>query len=602
MSSFRAFPPGVVAVTACALAWRGEGSIAAADWLPAAILVLLVLAVSLGSGRAVAPPRLPLVAAALLVLFAAWTAVSLAWSPVPSLARDEALLVVSYVAAFLVPLVTLRSRPDREAAALLVLVPLAILAVATATRVWLDAHPEELYWAGRLSFPLSYPNAEAAIFLLGFWPALALAADRAKHAAVRAGALGLAVAALCGWLMAQSKGGAIGLACSAVLVFALCRSRLRLLVPTLAASLLTLAGAERLTAAYRADSADLASTASDAGATLLVLAGLGVVVGAIYALADQRVSVSARVKRLAGGVALAALAAVLLGGTVAFAASADRLDDKWQSFKHRPQGSQGSTHLTSLGSNRYDFWRVSLDEFRAHPVAGIGARGFAAAYLREGRSEETPQRAHSLELDVLPETGIVGMLLLGGALIAALAAVVGRARGSLLGVGLLGAAVYWLVHVSGDWLWSFPALGLIFFTLLGIGTSGSETVLSRRVSVATAAVAAAAAVLLFAPPYLSARFTDQALRSDSPGDLAWSRRLDPLSTEPYVAEAELTRGAARTAALRRAVEKEPRRADLRYLLWRAELATGRRAEAAQALAAARRLDPHGRLLAGGGGP
>ena len=28
----------------------------------------------------------------------------------------------------------------------------------------------------------------------------------------------------------------------------------------------------------------------------------------------------------------------------------------------------------TIGSNRYDFWRVAVHEFAHHPVAGIGAR------------------------------------------------------------------------------------------------------------------------------------------------------------------------------------------------------------------------------------
>src|SRR5439155_2016395 len=109
----------------------------------------------------------------------------------------------------------------------------------------------------------------------------------------------------------------------------------------------------------------------------------------------------------------------VVGGIASFLATVDRpghfFTKQWRSFKHLPRKDTASSHFFSLGSNRYDFWRVALDEFRDHPVAGIGARGFYNAYLVEGRSSETPQRAHSLELDVLSETGIVGFVLLLGA-------------------------------------------------------------------------------------------------------------------------------------------------------------------------------------------
>ena len=67
--------------------------------------------------------------------------------------------------------------------------------------------------------------------------------------------------------------------------------------------------------------------------------------------------------------------------------------------------------MSGLGSNRYDFYRVSLDEFTAHPVGGIGADNFQQQYLRHGRSSETPRYPHSVELRTLAQTGIVGALL-----------------------------------------------------------------------------------------------------------------------------------------------------------------------------------------------
>ena len=59
-----------------------------------------------------------------------------------------------------------------------------------------------------------------------------------------------------------------------------------------------------------------------------------------------------------------------------------------------PRNETTSTHLLTLGSNRYDFWRVAIHQFREHPVGGIGARGFRVAYLGARRSPETPARAH----------------------------------------------------------------------------------------------------------------------------------------------------------------------------------------------------------------
>ena len=78
--------------------------------------------------------------------------------------------------------------------------------------------------------------------------------------------------------------------------------------------------------------------------------------------------------------------------------------------------------MSGLGSNRYDFFRVALDEFEAHPVAGIGVDNFQEQYLRRGRSDETPRYPHSVELRTLTETGLIGALLAVVGLAAALVA------------------------------------------------------------------------------------------------------------------------------------------------------------------------------------
>jgi Flp pilus assembly protein TadD len=92
-------------------------------------------------------------------------------------------------------------------------------------------------------------------------------------------------------------------------------------------------------------------------------------------------------------------------------------------------------------------------------------------------------------------------------------------------------------------------------------------------------------LVAFVPPWLSARLTDQ-------GDLAAAKTFDPLSVDPYVAQAARSPTAVgAVAALRAAVRKEPRVVELRYSLALAYI-RARRLQAARAeLLRARRLDP-----------
>src|SRR5208282_6780207 len=100
-----------------------------------------------------------------------------------------------------------------------------------------------------------------------------------------------------------------------------------------------------------------------------------------------------------------------------------RVRHGWDTFKsgYAATNSSGSRLTSGLGSNRYDFYRVALDEFAAHPLLGIGADNFQQQYLAHGRSRETPHYPHSVELRTLTETGLVGALLalvgLGAALL-----------------------------------------------------------------------------------------------------------------------------------------------------------------------------------------
>src|SRR5262249_22072503 len=96
------------------------------------------------------------------------------------------------------------------------------------------------------------------------------------------------------------------------------------------------------------------------------------------------------------------------------------------------------------------------------------------------------------------------------------------------------------------------------------------------------------------PPWISARFTDRAYGdnpADAASDLRWARRLDPLSTDPFVAEAELAEPPANIRPLERAVEKQPRRAALHYLLAVAYLEADRKQAARREFHSVLRLYP-----------
>ena len=596
----RAVPVACLVGFACVLAWDTGGSIRASDWLGYAVLAAFVLAVALFSGSAVRPGRLPLVAAALLIGFALWTALSAAWSPVPSLARDDGLLALFYAVCLLTPLVTLRAAANRLAAMVVVVLGLGAFAIWTA--VWLreKGDPELLYFGGRLDFPVTYWNGQAAMALVAFWPAVSLAARQDVHAAIRALALGGATAMACLWLGTQSKGGGVALALSAIVVFAISGSRMRLLVPTAVVAVLGAVAAEPLTEPFRTEGQAFDDAVRHAGTVTLVLAGIAMLAGLAYALVDSRLRVPGSARVWAGRIVLGLVCAALLAGVTGFFASVEHpvraTQDRWDEFRLLDPDVSSSTHFGALGSNRYDFWVVAWDEFEHHPLAGIGGYGWANAYRVHGKSLEAPLRAHSIELDALSETGVLGFLLVVGAGALVLLVLGQRARTSLAATGALGTAAYFAVHTGGDWVWTIPAVAVPAFVIAGIGMSEDRTTtLPNRIAVPSGILAVLAALLAFSPPWLSARFVEQAY--DAPTDagaareLRWARRLDPLSIEPYLAESGLADTPADIRPLQRAVAKQPRNPELRFVLGLALLDGGRAADARRELRTALALAP-----------
>ena len=198
---------------------------------------------------------------------------------------------------------------------------------------------------------------------------------------------------------------------------------------------------------------------------------------------------------------------------------------------------------------------------------------------------------------MLADQGLIGFVLLVlGVGLPLLASARGARQRLLPAAAAFGGGAYWLIHGSADWLWSFPAIGVPFFVLLGIGASARDEIvpLRRRFAVSGATVAAALVVLMLLPTWLAGRLVREAQLSatGAPARLRWAHRLDPLSTDVFVTRAtEAPTYAAQVAALRTAVQMAPRQASLHYLLGVVELNGGHLAVARAELTRARALDP-----------
>jgi tetratricopeptide (TPR) repeat protein len=576
-ASLREAPATVPALAALVLfvVWAADqAGYPVTHWAPGGLIVLALLGLALGvvGLRAGEVPRTVKIALACLAGYTALSFLSILWASVPGDAWEGANRTLLYLLIF--ALFALWQQRGASAALLLGVWTLAMIGLALFVMLHLDSASSlsALFTEGRLRYPSGYVNASAAQWLMAFWPALLLARSERLPWILRGVLAGGAVLLAEVALLSQSRGSLYATPVMLVLVFALLPGRVRtfaLLVPVAAG--IGAAAPSVLRVGERLEHGQNAAAGMHTATTATFLAAVAVaLVVALGAAVENRRTFSEpsarRIHRGFAAVALAVLVAVLTGGLVAAGNPVARARHAWDTFKSGSGYAANGTgnRLTSgLGSNRYDFYRVALNEFVAHPLVGIGADNFQQEYLVHGRSNETPHYPHSIELRTLTQAGVIGALL---ALVGLGAALLAAAR-SLRGPDPLGRAVaaaaiagfaYWVIHGSFDWFWEFAGLGAPAFALLGlacalqprvasggpptpeVGPIRQQAVAFRRVGIGLGALAAVMAALSLAAPWLSqlqvqsaARVWTKAPRS-AYASLDDAARLNPLSDEAYL--------------------------------------------------------------------
>ncbi len=487
-ASLRTSPATVPALAALVLfvVWAtDQAGYPVTHWAPGALIVLALLGIALGvvKLRVAEVPTPVWIALAALAAYTALSYLSILWAADTGNAWEGANRTLLYLLVF--ALFALWRQRGNTAALLLGFWTLALIALAAVTALHVNAagssRLESMLPGGRLEYPTGYANANAAQWLMAFWPALLLARSQRLPWGVRGLLAGGAVLLAEVALLSQSRGSLYATPVMLVLVFALLPGRTRtfvLLVPV-AAGIAAAAPAVLQVGDHLHNGAVVPATLHSATkAMFLASVAVGLVV-ALAAAFESRHKLPQRSRKqlrlLVRAVALIALVAIVIGGLAVAGNPVTRVEKGWNSFKHgySSQPTTGSRLASGLGSSRYDFYRVAIDQFLAHPVVGIGADNFEQQYLAHGRSQETPHYPHSVELRTLSQTGLVGALLalvgLGAALLAAARAL--RSPDPLVRV-LAGAALagfaYWVVHGSFDWFWEFAGLGAPAFALLGL--------------------------------------------------------------------------------------------------------------------------------------
>lgn len=545
-----------------------------------------------------------------LGLLAVWTACTATWSSSVPGSLSETVRTLSYLGVVVLALTATRSSEvERLLAGTLVGIT-AIGLYSLGTRLLPDRLGtfDSSEGAYRLAGPIGYWNGLAIVLVVGMLLALGFATHAAtpSRRALAAATVPLLAAAT---YFTFSRGAwiALGLGLAVAIAFDL-KTRVRQLgavaaiAPTVAGSVLLCANADQL----RTTGATLAQ-ASDQGRSLLApllllaaAAGGGALLGTRLA---SRIRVGRRLRRLARALGVAAVVVALTFGWIAWGSPAEITRSVWHEIDAPESGTANlGDRLFDLSSAaRVDQWTVAFDEWKRHPVAGRGGGTYWQVWSEHRPSLVEVQDAHSVYLETLAELGIVGLALL--LLVGAVVVTAGIRSRHPLAAAALGAFAAWAAHAGIDWDWELAGV-TVPVLLVGaalVAMARTELIPSRAHLALTVCVGAllipALVSVLGAAPLASAR---SALASrelaDAERHARQARRFAPWASAPWeiLGDVAAQRGdlPAARSAYRKAISRDPSS----WTLWFALAGVTEGRARSEALARAVELNPRSEMI------
>jgi O-antigen ligase len=487
----------------------GDGSL---WWLGGGAAVAIVVALAT---RGVPRGLLALVPLALLV---AWLATSISWSWLPDRSWDYADRGLVYL-LFATLGLWLAPRTRELAIGLCVLLG-AVAVWALAAKVFPPLYDYGPPGPTRLRAPIGLWNQLALLGAI----ALPLALWRKRVS----GAL-LAFAWFVALVLTYSRGGLATAALVTVVYLALADERLER-GAVLVAAALPAAAVSGIAFALPGITKDGQSTSTRwhdglvFGAVLL--AGAVAATALAWAPRPRDTPALRRALVAAGSVALIAVVvlAVLKAGSIG---------------SSTPVGNSSARFGSSASNFRTVWWRQAWDGWQENKLGGTGGGTFQLVNLRFRDSYlDTTTEPHSLPLQFLSETGVVGFVLFVVTFGALLARGSWRRRGHELALALVLPA--YLLHSLIDIDWDFVAVSAPVFLVAGALVGRTPF---RRVSPfggVAAAGAAAFVIGVLVLPWLGARWANDALGASPSRAVSLAKRaevVDPLLVEPLWARA-----------------------------------------------------------------
>ena len=613
----------VVAVAVAALVTAANGSQGgyfSQSWGWIALAFVAAVALALIVGWAMRPGRLRIAFAAFTAALGVWVALSATWSLTPAGSLREVERMLVYVALAAAVALALRAGDATGLAAGLFAGTVVVAGYGLATRLFPDRlesydSPTLPY---RLAEPIGYWNALGLLAAMGVLLGLGIVAHgrRLGSVAVAGACLPVLAATL---YFTFSRGAWVALGIGAVAMVALDARRLRLAWTALAvvpASAICVAVATRQEA-LTTEGSRQAEAVSEGERLAIVIAGLVVASGAL-AVAARWIARRLRAPRWAMRVVDVGLAGLALVTVVAALVLAGGPGDAFAEIEERfdapvavETGNLNERLFSVSGNGRATSIEVAWDTGRERPLFGHGAGSYEYLWYERRPTQLAIRDAHSLYAEAFAELGLVGVALLGLALLTPLAAAV-RARRNRLVPAAAAAYLAWVAHAGMDWHWEVvgvTTIGLLAGAVgLLVAERGSSVPLPDVArwpllagSVALTALALVSLVgnqALFAGREALARgeldeATDHAARAEA---------LLPWSFEPhYVLGDAAGRSGDRAGAVReyrRAVEMDGEN----WVAWLRLAQVARGPERRAAYERVRALNPRERDLPGDGRP
>ena len=582
------------------------------------LLVVLAARVMLADDPAAGVSRGLLLAATALALFAIWTLLSGGWSDAPGRALLEADRVLMYLVA-LVLFGSLGGGPDRLRWMIrgVALAAVAVCAAALTTRLLPDVWSVEYESISpRLSYPVTYWNALGLLAAVGIVLCFGMTSSQREPRVVRVlscAALPLLAVAL---LLTLSRGSILA-AVIGLVVFAVVGHPRSVLGGLIAGGLATgVAVAYGYSCDLVLSNAPFSPAAQDQGESLAVVVALcvlaAVVLRVLLLRVDDRLAAielapAARRRLLTGGV----VAVTVALAAIAVAVDLPRQYDQFVNAERvtTAESRDPRVRLSDPSSNgRVTQWRVAFHQFERTPVRGTGAGTYEITWNQQRPDTVLVRDAHTLYLEVLSELGLIGLALIGTAILAILGGVAVRLRGPsrALYAAVFAAVLAWAIAAGIDWHWEMAVVTLWVFALGGAALAREGPDASRRIPPfwLRGVIAGGCCVLALLVPVrvaisqdrlevaLDAFVVGQCKTSESAARA--SLRAVDIRPQPYevLAYCALVDG-DRDLAVRRmseAVRRDPRNWSLHYGLARLRAMDGRdpRSAAREAL----RLNPH----------